>query len=574
MHIVIFSGGSGSKNLQTGLKKFSQDIHITNLINAYDDGKSTGIARRVMDVLGPSDIRKNQYTQYLNSGQKINQNIVEFYETRLDIPSDFSASFCQGYLEKWNLEFMSRYVDVFFGKAEEKGITDFSDFGMPNIIYAAMFAEVGYEMTISWFANWLNITDNVVLNSFDNVILQGITRNWTKLEDEGTIVDWNQRQDPIKKVSFKVPGEDIDQLNVTMNPHVKDILESADMVVFSSGTWWASQIPTLMTQGMREIVDSLKCPKVLVMNNEPDKDMIGLDNVEVLSVISDYMNLDDVDVLINGNADDSMSLDCVGAAHALMGNDHGKHDPDRLAFQVLSFYYGRESHNIFYFDFDDTIWSRDEAEKETSIENVKLLNKFSKKKEVVLVSGHAYKTIHGKLSEIYGRNLDPIEFDIWADGGIVKYKNNQITHFDKKYVVKGVNWIKGYAKTLGFEEDIDFRPNQFTPTCISFHGIDDRYRPLMKAFLEQMSMTHHLNNKVEIVGTTSVEIFHCATNKAVVLDSYRHKFPRSYYVGDEIDSGNDKEIAEICTKSVRVRDIRDTNILLKYLLEYYNESRY
>ena len=574
MHVVIFSGGSGSKNLQMGLKKFSQDIHITNLINAYDDGKSTGIARRVMDVLGPSDIRKNQYTQYLNSGQKINQNIVEFYETRLDIPSDFSASFCQGYLEKWNLEFMSRYVDVFFGKAEEKGITDFSDFGMPNIIYAAMFAEVGYEMTISWFANWLNITDNVVLNSFDNVILQGITRNWTKLEDEGTIVDWNQRQDPIKKVSFKVPGEDIDQLNVTMNPHVKDILESADMVVFSSGTWWASQIPTLMTQGMREIVDSLKCPKVLVMNNEPDKDMIGLDNVEVLSVISDYMNLDDVDVLINGNADDSMSLDCVGAAHALMGNDHGKHDPERLAFQVLSFYYGRSSHNIFYFDFDDTIWSRDKSLKEISIENVKLLNKFSKKKEVVLVSGHAYKTIHGKLSEIYGRNLDPIEFDIWADGGIVKYKNNQITHFDKKYVVKGVNWIKGYAKTLGFEEDIDFRPNQFTPTCISFHGIDDRYRPLMKAFLEQMSMTHHLNNKVEIVGTTSVEIFHCATNKAVVLDSYRHKFPRSYYVGDEIDSGNDKEIAEICTKSVRVRDIRDTNILLKYLLEYYNESRY
>ena len=93
MHIVIFSGGSGSKNLQTGLKKFSQDIHITNLINAYDDGKSTGIARRVMDVLGPSDIRKNQYTQYLNSGQKINQNIVEFFETRLDIPSDFARRY-------------------------------------------------------------------------------------------------------------------------------------------------------------------------------------------------------------------------------------------------------------------------------------------------------------------------------------------------------------------------------------------------------------------------------------------------------------------------------------------------
>jgi hydroxymethylpyrimidine pyrophosphatase-like HAD family hydrolase len=355
---------------------------------------------------------------------------------------------------------------------------------------------------------------------------------------------------------------------------VKDILESADMVVFSSGTWWASQIPTLMTQGMREILDNLKCPKVLVMNNEPDKDMIGIDNVEMLSVISDYMNLDDVDVLINGEASASMRHDCVKASHSLMGNDHGKHDPDRLAFEVLSFYYSRFVHNIFYFDFDDTIWSRDKSLKEKSIENVKLLNKFSKKQKVVLVSGHAYKTIHSKLSEIYGRNLDPIEFDIWADGGIVKYQNNQIVHFDKKYVVKGVNWIKGYAKTLGFDDEIDFRPNQFTPTCISFHGIDDRYRPLMKAFLEQLSMTHQLNNKVEIVGTTSVEIFHCATNKAIVFENYRHKYLRSYYVGDEIDSGNDKEIAEMCTKAIRVRDIRDTNILLKYLLEYYNESPY
>ena len=79
MNIVIFSGGTGSIALQNGLKQLVPNCKITNIINAYDDGKSTGICRKIMKVLGPSDIRKIHETQYKNAhNNNINQNIVEF----------------------------------------------------------------------------------------------------------------------------------------------------------------------------------------------------------------------------------------------------------------------------------------------------------------------------------------------------------------------------------------------------------------------------------------------------------------------------------------------------------------
>ena len=56
--MTVFSGGTGSNRFATGLLKQGAS-NVTMLLNAYDDGKSTGDIRRNFDVLGPSDIAKN-----------------------------------------------------------------------------------------------------------------------------------------------------------------------------------------------------------------------------------------------------------------------------------------------------------------------------------------------------------------------------------------------------------------------------------------------------------------------------------------------------------------------------------
>ena len=57
--MVLFSGGRGSAALARQLVS-SPAVHLTIVINGYDDGASTGEVRRFLgDSLGPSDFRKN-----------------------------------------------------------------------------------------------------------------------------------------------------------------------------------------------------------------------------------------------------------------------------------------------------------------------------------------------------------------------------------------------------------------------------------------------------------------------------------------------------------------------------------
>ena len=59
VNIVSFNGGRGAKNLIPALLN-KDGINLTSIVNAYDDGKSTGELRNFFKMLGPSDIRKVQ----------------------------------------------------------------------------------------------------------------------------------------------------------------------------------------------------------------------------------------------------------------------------------------------------------------------------------------------------------------------------------------------------------------------------------------------------------------------------------------------------------------------------------
>ena len=97
-NIVIFSGGTGSIALQEGLSDVygNESYNLDIIINAYDNGKSTGTCRKVFGnkILGPSDLRKNHMTQFKiqhaaalkdpSSGQS---TIYRMFNLRLDATS-------------------------------------------------------------------------------------------------------------------------------------------------------------------------------------------------------------------------------------------------------------------------------------------------------------------------------------------------------------------------------------------------------------------------------------------------------------------------------------------------------
>ena len=58
-NITLINGGRGANTLIPDLIK--KNIYkVSSIINAYDDGKSTGTIREFFSILGPSDIRKVQ----------------------------------------------------------------------------------------------------------------------------------------------------------------------------------------------------------------------------------------------------------------------------------------------------------------------------------------------------------------------------------------------------------------------------------------------------------------------------------------------------------------------------------
>ena len=68
LRVAVFCGGTGSIALQNGFASLYgiDRVQMDIIVNAYDNGKSTGVCRRCFnnEILGPSDVRKNQLLQY------------------------------------------------------------------------------------------------------------------------------------------------------------------------------------------------------------------------------------------------------------------------------------------------------------------------------------------------------------------------------------------------------------------------------------------------------------------------------------------------------------------------------
>src|SRR3982751_504223 len=84
INVVLFSGGSGTHSITEALLRHKQiSLHI--LINAYDDGHSTGRLRRfIPSMLGPSDVRKN-INRLMPSAEQSHRSLKLLSDYRLPV---------------------------------------------------------------------------------------------------------------------------------------------------------------------------------------------------------------------------------------------------------------------------------------------------------------------------------------------------------------------------------------------------------------------------------------------------------------------------------------------------------
>lgn len=567
MKTVILSGGSGNDSLIRGLKYYYPSMNCKVIVNAYDNGKSTGVCRAVTNTLGVSDIRKNHIRMYKAMHGNCNKNIIEFYDNRYDFTPGNEVAEITEKLNTWGMPQFVPLVERFFATPEAKNYR-YTDFNISNIVYAEMYAQSGYEYTNDYFCNKiLDIDSFVLLNSFSNAYLKAITKSGYVIKDEGEIVEWCNRDDKIESCLYGTV------LNTELNPRAVASIESADLIIISTGTFWSSIYPTLEFGDLYKLINkNTHAKKVWALNCEEDKDSYGVSADEFIFHLRKLgLSLDDFTILVNTDACDILRTvkdKDVSCHYSKMGNQNGKHDPNKYAKAVLECYYGFDNFTPeqIVCDFDDTLWPRNTSLNNIGIDNIKLLNSTNMG---VIISGNSFSSIKTKLASIYGSDLSDFNIPVWADASSTEYFQGVKTH------TIGDCFIS--KDTL---EKVESHINKlFGMTAVSHPDTDlpyIKYKPMGN--LERMLFTYLFNNYIRynintpdllanITGKSTVDITTSGDNKVKVYKECEFDGMNILYIGDEVDKGNDCNVSKLATKSIHTSGVEETNCILKVLCQ-------
>lgn len=588
LNILIFSGGTGSIAIQNGLSAIygNENYNLDIIINAYDNGKSTGICRKVFDgqILGPSDLRKNHMTQFLlqKSGQfndffSRESVLHRLFELRIDADSkEDYYNYCCALLEnnskiigEQDTAYLKSLLDYFFFESKNKwrdaldGII-FKDFSIANIFYSSAAVINGNSLRLAGqdMANFLHIKDNVHLISDVNLYLQAKTETGFLIEDEGDIVGWDNPMDKIESVFLLKDGKEyipsVDEgTDLTRVKSCKKLIAEADIIIFSSGTQWSSLIPSYMHSGLRKMLDESKAKKYLVMNNKEDHDMKGVCADDIVEIISRYIPVDDITAVVNDDAADGMNkVTSIRSIHDFLSGDKFKHNPVKLVSLMMKDYFEvTEKNKTYIYDLDGTLWDERANNKGKAV-GTENLNLF----DGIIHSGNSYEHVRDVFKYLYHQEK---EVHIYSDFGNIHFTSADDSKriVSNKYSVND-DVITELEKIEAFKGKIVTRGGGAVVTIKPLINRSFYVRVANKCL--QIFQGKYV---ARISGHTSIDITHKDYDKKSMLQEImteqRLISKNVIFVGNETEEGAEANIGDLGIKTIQVDDIYECNFLLR-----------
>jgi 2-phospho-L-lactate transferase/gluconeogenesis factor (CofD/UPF0052 family) len=330
LNVVIFNGGRGASMVIPELLK-RQGLHITSVVNAYDDGKSTGEIRRFFGMLGPSDIRKVQELMLPMDDPDYEAKLQMFrYRFAIDCGREAVLAELKSFSEAINTdlvgvsihcvtvnsalracitEFLSALVDIEHVLGER---FDFSDCSIMNCIYAGAFllSNRNIEQATLFIDRLFKLRGTVLPTSIEDKKLMALRENGQILYRESEIVELRsnvriERIYLLDKLLDKTRFEtlttaekryylDRHHCYVGVSPAVKFALQQADIIIYSAGTQHSSLYPTYMSVGLAQtIADNKSAFKVFLTNIGADYETPSYKASDYIHGAYRYLNLSD-----------------------------------------------------------------------------------------------------------------------------------------------------------------------------------------------------------------------------------------------------------------------------------------
>ena len=349
LNVVILNGGRGASSIIPVLLAH-QRLHVTSIVNAYDDGKSTGVIRRFFGMLGPSDIRKVQELmlpkddpehedyvtlfQYRFPRDSNREDVLEQLKLFLDSESmelvgiHLNNTRIREKLKSFLAEFLAGLNTIEKARQEE---FDFADCSIMNCLYAGAFlaSNRNIEQATISIDRLFQLRGKVLPTSIEDKKLVAQRENGEILYSEAEIVELRSNvrveriyllDQSLDKATFEILDNDEKRsylerhhCYVGVSPGVRRALQQADIIIYSAGTQHSSLYPTYMSAGLAEsISDNHSALKVFITNIGADYETPSYKASDYILGAHRYLNLSDER---NYSMEELFDVICINQSH-------------------------------------------------------------------------------------------------------------------------------------------------------------------------------------------------------------------------------------------------------------------
>lgn len=284
LNVVVLNGGRGAATIVPALLDVP-GVRLTSIVNAYDDGKSTGEIRRFFGMLGPSDLRKVQalmlprddaeeaaralfnhrFGDDIGRAEALDE--LSRFRDGGDLPGAIGAlpARITHVLREWIDRFLDALplAEVVMGRPFA-----FADCAIMNILYAGAFLANARDMeaTVSAVDRLFRLRGVVLPNSCDDRWLAAEREDGTILTTEADIVELRSNDRLARLFLLERPADAhaLAQLDladqarflaqrhtpVRLSAGTRLAIEQADAIIYSAGTQHSSLYPTYMSRGL------------------------------------------------------------------------------------------------------------------------------------------------------------------------------------------------------------------------------------------------------------------------------------------------------------------------------------
>jgi len=331
----MFSGGRGSSSISRSLVK-NPHVALTNVINAYDDGLSTGRLRHfIPGYLGPSDVRKNITTLMPTRDRELVslRALLEYrfpetlaqeqVERMLCTMRDAGDVDSEGLREHWLALSMGRaavirrqlaaFIEVYERRKAAGTVLGLQDASLGNLVMTGeyLLQDESFNAMIESFANFCEIRGRVInVTAGDNLFLVGLKEDGTLLDSEAKVVGPQNRakvkglyllaeamseQDAerLRGLSLEACESDLTSRHVRVEASEEacQVLAEADVIIYSPGTQSSSLLPSYFSVGVGEaIAGNRHAKKIFVSNIREDHEIPEATADALVKTCVDYLN--------------------------------------------------------------------------------------------------------------------------------------------------------------------------------------------------------------------------------------------------------------------------------------------